>query len=214
MLTLNLIREKPDEVVQRLMIKNFDASKIISEVVDLDKNRRSLKNLLDNKQAEVNLISKKIGELMRINRKEDADSNRQRTADLKSEIKNISDQLAEAEQKLEKILVQIPNLPSTLVPEGKIPGENVEVRSGGIMPALSETAVPHWDLARTCNIIDFDLGSKLTGAGFPVYQGMGSKLQRSLINFFLDENIIAGYQEIMPPLMVNEKIRFWNRSAP
>lgn len=214
MLTLNQIREKPDEIVERLRIKNFEAGRIIAEVLDLDKNRRSLKNMLDTKQAEVNLLSKNIGEMMRTDRKEDAEGYRKKTTLLKEEIRNGSEQHALTEKQIEEILIQIPNVPSFLVPEGKNAESNVMVRSGGSMRALPESALPHWDLARMSNIIDFDLGSKLTGAGFPVYLGAGSKLQRSLISFFLDENIKAGYIEIMPPLMVNEESGFGTGQLP
>jgi seryl-tRNA synthetase len=214
MLTLNLIRENTDEVIRRLQVKNFDARKIVEELLGVDVNRRMLQNNLDGRQAELNSTSKTIGDLIKNNRKEEAETARNRTAALKEEIKEISVQLADAELRLEKILVILPNLPHTSVPVGKGAGENVEVRNGGDMPVLPVNAVPHWDLAKKYDIIDFELGNKLTGAGFPVYKGQGSKLQRALINFFLEENVRAGYLEIMPPLMVNEDSGFGTGQLP
>jgi seryl-tRNA synthetase len=214
MLTLNLIRENTDEVIRRLLVKNFDARKIIEELLAVDVNRRMLQNNLDGRQSELNSTSKTIGDLIKSNRKEEAEKARNRTAILKEEIKEISGQLADAELSLEKILVILPNLPHTSVPVGKGAGENVEVRKGGNLPVLPANAVPHWDLAKKYDIIDFELGNKLTGAGFPVYKGQGAKLQRALINFFLEENVRAGYLEIMPPLMVNEDSGFGTGQLP
>jgi len=214
MLTINTIRENPEEVIRRLAIKNFEAGELVSEILELDVTRRQLKNTLDNRQAEVNASSRKIGELMQQNKKEEADSAKQLTTELKEEIRNIDGQLADTEARLDKILIRLPNLPSPKVPPGKAAADNVVVRSGGEMPVLPETALPHWEITRICDIIDFDLGSKLTGAGFPVYKGAGAKLQRALISFFLDENINAGYLEIMPPLMVNEDSGYGTGQLP
>lgn len=214
MLTLKLIRENPQDILQRLNIKNFDAGKLISEILELDKECRIKKSTLDNKQAEVNATSKKIGELMRMNNQEAAKSVQQQTSVLKEEIKALNRELIENEEKLEKILILIPNLPSNRVPPGNNSDDNIEVRSGGTLPQLPETALAHWELARIYDIIDFEQGNKLTGAGFPVYKGIGAKLQRSLINFFLDENIKAGYAEVWPPLMVNEDSGFGTGQLP
>lgn len=214
MLTLKLIRENPQDILQRLNIKNFDAGKLISEILELDKECRIKKSTLDNKQAEVNATSKKIGELMRMNNQEAAKSAQQQTSVLKEEIKALNRELIENEEKLEKILILIPNLPSNRVPPGNNSDDNIEVRSGGTLPQLPETALAHWELARIYDIIDFEQGNKLTGAGFPVYKGIGAKLQRSLINFFLDENIKAGYAEVWPPLMVNEDSGFGTGQLP
>jgi seryl-tRNA synthetase len=214
MLTLNQIRENTDEVIRRLQVKNFDAGKIVEELLAIDLNRRMLQNNLDGKQAELNNTSKTIGELIKNNMKADAEKARNRTAALKEELKEISGRLSDAESNLEKILVILPNLPHTSVPLGKGAGENVEVRKGGDMPVLPVNAVPHWDLAKKYDIIDFELGNKLTGAGFPVYKGQGARLQRALINFFLEENVRAGYLEIMPPLMVNEDSGFGTGQLP
>ncbi|MBN2481358.1 MAG: serine--tRNA ligase [Bacteroidales bacterium] len=214
MLTISQIRENPDEILQRLSIKNFDAKDLVSEILDLDINRRLTKSELDNKQAMVNATSKTIGGLIKSNLHREAESAQKQTSALKEEIKILSRQLAEIEEKLEQLLIRIPNLPAPQVPPGKTSADNVEVRSGGMMPVLPENALPHWDLARICDIIDFELGNKLTGSGFPVYKGMGSKLQRALINFFLDENIKAGYIEVIPPLMVNEDSGFGTGQLP
>jgi seryl-tRNA synthetase len=214
MLTLNQIRENTEEVILRLQVKNFDSRKIIEELLAVDANRRTLQNNLDGKQAELNNTSKKIGELIKSNKKDEADTARNLTTTLKEEIKEISDRLNEAGKHLEKILLILPNLPHSSVPPGKSAADNVEVRKGGRMPELPPNAVPHWDLAKKYDIIDFELGNKLTGAGFPVYKGQGSKLQRALINFFLEENIRAGYTEIMPPLMVNEDSGFGTGQLP
>ncbi len=214
MLTLSFIRENPDEVIRRLQVKNFNAAPVVGELLELDKSRRALQNQADGKQAEMNSTSKTIGELLKTGRKEEAESARNLTATLKEEIRVLGTQLADAESRLEKLLITLPNLPHTSVPVGKGAEDNVLVRQGGTMPELAPDAVPHWDLAKKYDIIDFELGNKLTGAGFPVYKGQGSKLQRALINFFLEANISAGYLEIMPPLMVNEDSGFGTGQLP
>ncbi len=214
MLTLNVIRENTDEVIRRLQVKNFDAAKIIEEIVSLDKSRRSIQNTMDGRQAELNTTSKAIGELIRTNRKEEAEAARNKTFLLKDEIKELGIQLSDAETRLDKILVVLPNLPHSSVPPGKSAEDNLEIRKGGEMPVLPADAVPHWDLAKKYDIIDFELGNKLTGAGFPVYKGQGARLQRALINFFLEENVRAGYLEIMPPLMVNEDSGYGTGQLP
>jgi len=214
MLTLNLIREHTDEVIRRLQVKNFDARNIVEELLALDTTRRSLQNNLDGKQAELNNTSRMIGDLIRNNHREEAEKARNQTAILKDDIREISNQLGETEKKLEKVLITLPNIPHVTVPAGKGAGENEEVRKGGNIPVLPAKALPHWDLAKKYDIIDFELGNKLTGAGFPVYKGKGAKLQRALINFFLEENIRAGYIEILPPLMVNEDSGFGTGQLP
>jgi seryl-tRNA synthetase len=214
MLTLNLIRENTDEVIRRLQVKNFDAARIIEEIVLLDKSRRSIQNSMDGKQAELNTTSKAIGELIRTNRKEEAETARNKTFILKDEIKELGVQLGDTESRLDKILVVLPNLPHSSVPPGNSAEDNLEIRKGGEMPDLPPDALPHWDLAKKYDIIDFELGNKLTGAGFPVYKGQGARLQRALINFFLEENVRAGYLEIMPPLMVNEDSGFGTGQLP
>lgn len=214
MLTLNLIKERADEVIDRLRIKNFDAKQLVEDIIAIDQERRSTQNKLDHIQSELKIISKDIGNLIQSNRKEEAEQKKIQTDQLKKQIESLSDALSNIELKLRGLLVRLPNLPSQQVPSGTGADENVIVRKGGILPQLPENALPHWDLAKIYDIIDFELGNKLTGAGFPVYKDKGSKLQRALINFFLDENIKAGYIEVMPPLMVNEDSGFGTGQLP
>jgi len=214
MLTLNLIREKTAEVIRALQVKNFDAKNLVEEIIALDEERRSTQNKLDGIQAELNAISKEIGSLMQSKRREEAETKKILTVGLKKDIDTLTAVLASSETALRNLLIRLPNLPSQSVPRGNSAGDNVVVRAGGTMPQLSADALPHWDLAKIYDIIDFELGNKLTGAGFPVYKGQGSRLQRALINFFLDENILAGYLEVMPPLMVNEDSGFGTGQLP
>jgi seryl-tRNA synthetase len=214
MLTLNLIREKTDEVVRRLGIKNFDAKKLTADILLLDDERRSTQSKLDGTQSELNQISREIGILMKSHQKDEAEVQKKRTLLLKQDIELLSEKLMGIETELRTLLIRIPNLPSDSVPAGKSAESNRVEREGGQMPSLHAGAVPHWDLARELDIIDFELGNKLTGAGFPVYKGQGAKLQRALINFFLEENIQAGYTEILPPFMVNEDSGFGTGNLP
>jgi seryl-tRNA synthetase len=214
MLTLAIIREKTEEVIQRLKVKNFHAEEIVNRILELDKNRRSLQYLQDSKQNEMNTISKSIGSLIREGRKEEAEASRQKTTDLKEEIKKISQQFEAYESDLNALLILLPNIPHHSVPTGRGAEDNAVVREGGKMPSLAENALPHWDLAKKYDIIDFELGNKITGAGFPLYKGKGAKLQRALINFFLDENQRAGYIEYMPPLMVNHDSGYGTGQLP
>ena len=214
MLTINLIREKSDEVIRRLQVKNFDAREPVKDILALDEERRSTQNRLDGIQAELNALSKEIGGLIKANRTEEAEAKKNMTATLKKEIDTLAASLAGNEALLRNILVKLPNLPSQYVPAGTGAEDNIVERGGGAMPKLAADALPHWDLARIYDIIDFELGNKLTGAGFPVYKGQGAKLQRALISFFLDENTSAGYLEVMPPLMVNEDSGFGTGQLP
>ena len=214
MLTLNLIREKTDEVIHRLQVKNFDAKSLVQEIIALDEERRTTQNKLDGIQSDLNNISKEIGTLIKSNKKEEAEVKKSLTVQLKREIDTLATSLAVNESTLKNLLIKLPNLPSQYVPEGNGADGNIIDREGGKMPQLTFDALPHWDLAKIYDIIDFELGNKLTGAGFPVYKGQGAKLQRALINFFLDENIKAGYLEMMPPLMVNEDSGFGTGQLP
>ncbi len=214
MLTLAIIREKARDVIQRLRVKNFDAEKIVHRILELDKTRRSMQQLQDSKQNELNILSKSIGSLMKEGRKEEAEASRQKTTDLKEEIRQISQQYEAYESDLNALLIQLPNMPHPSVPAGRGAEDNVIVREGGTTPSMAENALPHWDLAKKYDIIDFELGNKITGAGFPLYKGKGAKLQRALINFFLDENQRAGYIEIMPPLMVNQDSGYGTGQLP
>jgi seryl-tRNA synthetase len=214
MLTLTLIRENSDFVIDRLHVKNYKGEEIIHQILDNDRQRRELQSNQDNRQAELNSLSKEIGVFFKNGEKDKAEAAREKTLQLKEDIKKLSQQLNETQEKLNNLLVQVPNLPHVSVPEGKNAADNIEVRKGGIMPDLTSDAVPHWNLAAKYDIIDFELGNKLTGAGFPVYNGKGAKLQRALINFFLDENEKAGYKEVMPPIMVNEDSGFGTGQLP
>ena len=214
MLTLKVIRENKEEVIKRLAVKNFEGKEIIEKVIVLDDSRKAIQLQLDGNLAEQNNIAKQIGKLFSEGKAEEANAAKQRTADLKEQSKLLSQKFGEAEKELNQTLVKIPNLPHSSVPLGHGANDNEEVRSGGSIPKLHEGAQPHWELTKKYDIIDFELGVKLTGAGFPVYKGKGAKLQRALINFFLDENTAAGYQEIQPPLMVNEDSGYGTGQLP
>lgn len=203
MLTLKYITENTEEVITRLAKKNFDGSAIIAQVVELDNVRKSTQVLVDTASAELNSLSKEIGLLFKQGRQDEAAQAKEKTVELKESIKTLGDQQASAEQKLNELLVQIPNLPHASVPAGKHAEDNLIERTGGVMPNLHADAVPHWDLAKKYDLIDFELGVKISGAGFPVYKGKGARLQRALINFFLDNAREAGYLEIQPPYVVN-----------
>ncbi|MDP4224506.1 MAG: serine--tRNA ligase, partial [Bacteroidota bacterium] len=214
MLTINLIRDKKDFVISRLKIKNFNAEEIVERILAIDSSRREVQAKADSLQGEMHRISKEIGTLIKEGRNEEADKARERTYSIKEEIKSLSEKLSalEADQKNE--IVRLPNLPHELVAAGFGAENNVKVREGGRIPDLPDNALAHWDLIRKYDIIDFELGIKLTGAGFPVYKGKGAKLERSLISFFLDEGIKAGYTEMMPPIMVNEDSGFGTGQLP
>jgi seryl-tRNA synthetase len=213
MLTLKTIREQTPFVIERLLIKNFNAAPLIREIIAVDDKRKALQTTLDGNLAEQNTIAKQIGGFMKEGNREAAETAKQQVGKLKDLSKDLEQQLAEATQKLNAILVQLPNLPSEQVPAGHTPEDNVVIREGGAKPVLPQN-MPHWELAKKYDIIDFDLGVKLTGAGFPVYKGKGAKLQRALIAYFLDKNIAAGYQEVQPPLMVNEASGFGTGNLP
>ncbi len=203
MLTLQQIKSNPAEVVERLAIKGFDGKEAIDKVLALDEQRRLLQLDNDNKAAELNRIAASIGSLMKEGKREEAEQAKSQVAGLKEAQRTIAQQLAETEQEQHNLLVTIPNLPCAMVPRGTSAADNVVEKTGGPMPELGEDALPHWDLAKKYNLIDFDLGVKITGAGFPVYIGKGARLQRALIQFFLDEANKAGYLGIEPPYAVN-----------
>lgn len=214
MLTINLIREKKEFVIERLKIKNFDAEDIIERILKLDSTRREIQSRSDAMQADLNRISKEIGTFIRDGKKQESETAKVRTYDLKEQIKVSTDRLTGLDNELRNEIVRLPNLPHELVAPGHGADDNVKVREGGIIPSLPDSALPHWDLIKKYDIIDFDLGIKLTGAGFPVYKGKGAKLERALISFFLDEGVKAGYTEIMPPIMVNEDSGFGTGQLP
>jgi len=203
MLTLKVITEQPEEVIRRLAVKHFDAKEIIAKITELDKQRRNSQSELDSNLAELNKISRTIGQLMQQGKKEEAAAARDRVAEMKDGNKRLEEAKATAEEEMHKLLVLIPNMPHESVPEGKGAEDNVVVKDGGIIPELPADALPHWELCKKYDIIDFELGVKISGAGFPVYKGYGCRLQRALINFFLDNAREAGYLEIEPPYVVN-----------
>lgn len=203
MLTLKTINENPEEVVKRLEKKHFDGKELINRILEIDKLRKQTQTALDNNLSEQNGLSKQIGQLMKEGHKLEADAAKARVSEIKEGSKLLEDTLRQAEKDLQDILVLIPNLPSDEVPEGKTPEDNVIEKTGGTIPELDKNALPHWELAKKYDLIDFELGVKITGAGFPVYKGKGARLQRALINFFLDSAREAGYTEVQPPYVVN-----------
>lgn len=203
MLTIKTITENRDEVIRRLAVKHFDATAYIDKVIELDTIRRNTQSTLDANLAEINSISKKIGGLMKEGKKEEAEAAKAQVSELKETSKKLDTTKDDAEKKIRDILFLIPNLPHHSVPEGRNAEDNKCEKMGGTIPTLSENALPHWDLAKKYNLIDFELGVKITGAGFPVYIGQGARLQRALIDFFLDQASEAGYTEIQPPYVIN-----------
>jgi seryl-tRNA synthetase len=215
MLTIKLIREQRSEVIRRLKIKNFDAEMLVDKIILKDEERKEIQNKLDQCLAESNNIAKLVGQLFKEGKQAEANAAKEKTASLKIEARDLGNLQNEAERALYELIVLLPNLPGEQVPEGRTPQDNVIVRSGGSMPELNKAeVVPHWDLAKKYDLIDFELGNKITGAGFPVYKGKGAKLQRALISFFLDKAIESGYFEVMPPLMVNEASGFGTGQLP
>jgi seryl-tRNA synthetase len=214
MLTINLIREKKEFIIERLKVKNFDAEEIVNGILTLDISRREIQSKTDMMQAEMNRLSREIGSLMKNGKSDEAEAAKEKTYSLKEEIKAFPDKLIPIEDALKNEILRLPNLPHGSVAPGHGADDNVKVREGGVMPLMSESALPHWDLIKKYDIIDFELGIKLTGAGFPVYKGKGAKLERALINFFLDEGVKAGYIEMMPPIMVNEDSGFGTGQLP
>lgn len=214
MLTINLIRENKDFVIERLRVKNFDATETVDKILELDQMRREIQSKFDQAQGDMNRISKEIGIMMKEGRKDEAARAKEKTGSLKEETRSLSERLASLEDELKTEIIKLPNLPHNLVAPGQGADDNVKVREGGVIPVLPEGALAHWDLIKKYDIIDFDLGTKLTGAGFPVYKGKGARLERSLISFFLDEAVKAGYTELMPPIIVNEDSGFGTGQLP
>ena len=214
MLTIKQIKEDKEAVVRKLAKKGFDAAAIIDEVLTLDDKRKTAQQTLDNTLAEQNALAKEIGGLMKSGNKEEAEVKRARVAELKAIGKELDEEKTAAESALRNLLLTIPNLPADIVPEGKHAEDNLVVKMGGEMPKLGKGAVPHWDLAKTYDLIDFELGVKISGAGFPVYKGYGARLQRALINFFLDNAREAGFLEVQPPYVVNEDSGYGTGQLP
>jgi seryl-tRNA synthetase len=214
MLQISYIRENKDKVITALAKKHMDAGAIVSAIILLDENRRSTQVALDNTLAEANKLSSAIGEMMKNGEKAKAEILKQRTTQLKETSKELSEKLEAFANDLTQKMYLLPNLPADIVPEGKTPEENLNVFQEGEIPVLYEGAQPHWELVKKYDIIDFELGVKITGAGFPVYKGKGAKLQRALISYFLDKNTEAGYQEFQVPHLVNEASGYGTGQLP
>ncbi len=215
MLQLSVLREQTDLVLSGLIKKNYkNATQEVQNILDLDSQRRSLQARHDEEQARANNLAREIGALMKNGRKDEAEDLKAETVALKTTTKNLAEELSEIEKNLQNALVKLPNLPHSSVPEGKTPEDNEIVYQHGNIPALPANALPHWELIKKYDIIDFELGNKITGAGFPVYKKQGARLQRALINFFLDEALKAGYSEIQPPILVNEASGYGTGQLP
>ncbi len=214
MLQVPFIRENQDLVIERLAKRNIDARQMVSEVISLDEERRNLQSKLDNTLAESNALSKEIGMLFKSGQVEKANEVKAKTSGLKEASKELTEQLNTTSNQLDELLYKIPNVPHQLVPEGNTDEDNEEVFRQGDIPELVSGALPHWELAKKYDIIDFELGNKITGAGFPVYKGKGAKLQRALISYFLDKNTAAGYEEVQVPHLVNEASGFGTGQLP
>ncbi len=214
MLTLKVINENPNEVINRLYKKNFDAKEIVTQIIELDAIRRNSQTSLDGILSEINSISKSIGFFIKNNKKEEASVAKDKVNSLKEISKDLETKLKSAQEEIEKLLVTVPNLPHNSVQKGKGAEDNQIEREGGMMPSIPKDALPHWELAKKYNIIDFELGVKITGAGFPVYKGKGARLQRALINFFLDNAYDTGYLEVQPPYLVNNDSGFGTGQLP
>lgn len=214
MLTLKYIAENSEDVLKRLKKKHFDGEQLISKVLELNAERKKTQYDADSIAAEINKISKEIGSLYKQGKTSEADALKQKTIELKESIKLLEEKQNQIEATLNEILVQIPNLPHESVPEGKLAEDNHVERTGGKIPSLPADALPHWDLAKKYDIIDFETGVKITGAGFPLYKGKCAQLQRALINFFLDNARAAGYMEVQPPYVVNEASAYATGQLP
>ena len=214
MLTIQQIKADPQYIISRLAVKGFQAEKPIARIIALDDLRRDLQHKNDTAAAELKKKADSIGRLMKEGKKDEASAAKEGVAVLKEEQKAIAEELARTEDAIRDELLNIPNIPCEAVPAGKTAEDNVEEKTGGKMPELGADALPHWDLAKKYNLIDFDLGVKITGAGFPVYIGKGAKLQRALIQFFLDEASAAGYLEVQPPYVVNEASGYGTGQLP
>lgn len=214
MLQVNYIRENREKVLERLAVRNFKQPELVDQIISIDEDRRQTQTSLDNLSAEANAAAKQIGELMRNGKKEEAEAIKTQTSAHKEHIKKLGDQLAELEEQQYQLIVQLPNLPFHLVKTGSTADDNEIVLTHGEPSALPTNALPHWELAAKYDIIDFELGVKITGAGFPVYKGKGARLQRALINFFLDHATAAGYKEMQVPHLVNAASGFGTGQLP
>ena len=214
MLQINFLRDNKQEVIEKLKVKNFDASSIIDEVITLDDNRKSIQQESDELLSRANSIAKEIGILFKEGKGTETNDLKEESAQIKEKTKSLQSTLSDTEHQIWEKLVQIPNIPHFLVPNGKSDADNETIKEVGEIPQLSDNKKPHWDLCSQYKLIDFELGNKITGAGFPVYTNKGAKLQRSLISYFLDKNIDDGYEEFQPPYMVNEDSAFGTGQLP
>ncbi|MBN9298670.1 MAG: serine--tRNA ligase [Filimonas sp.] len=214
MLQVTVLRQETEKVKERLAVKLFKQPELVDRIVALDDERKKLQASFDETQSKVNSASKEIGKLMSQGNKDAAEQFRADVAQWKTELEPLKEKMASVEKALHDTLILLPNLPSTRVPVGKTPEDNEVVREGGVKPTLAAGAVPHWDLIKKYDLVDFETGAKLTGSGFPVYKGKGAKLQRALVQYFLDYNITAGYTEYIPPFMVNEASAYGTGQLP
>lgn len=214
MLQLNYIRENRDTVIERLAVKHFKEIGLVDEIISLDEDRRKIQSESDALSAEANAAAKQIGDLMRQGKKEEAETVKSKSSGYKEQVKQLLDQLGTIEAQLNEKIVQLPNLPHQSVPAGVSAEDNEVVLSHGEIPALSDEALPHWELLNKYDIVDLELGVKVAGAGFPIYKGKGAKLQRALINFFLDQAAEEGYEEVQVPILVNEDSAFATGQLP
>jgi seryl-tRNA synthetase len=214
MLQVNVLRQKPDWVKERLAVKNFKQLELVNEVIALDDERKKLQTDYDNIQAKINSASKEIGKLMAEGKKDEAEKLKSEVAGYKLQVNSLNEKMNVIEKSLHDQLVQLPNIPNEKVPRGNSPEENEVVRKGGEVPVLPTNAIPHWELITKYNIVDFETGSKITGRGFPLYKGKGAKLQRALIQYFLDYNTAAGYTEYIPPFIVNKDSAYGTGQLP
>ena len=214
MLTLQTIKADPEYVIKRLAVKGFDGSTVIRQILDLDAERRSLQQKTESDASRLKKISSSIGSLMKEGRAAEAEAAKSEVNAIKEETKKMQARLGECETEMHTLLLTVPNMPCEAVPEGLTADDNVVEKTGGAMPELGEDALPHWELAKKYNLIDFELGVKVTGAGFPFYIGKGARMQRALIQFFLDEAWKAGYTEVEPPFVVNEASGYGTGQLP
>ena len=214
MLQISNIKKNTQEVIDKLSVKNFEATDIINKLLSIDNDRKIIQKTLDDKLSESKTISKEIGKLFKEGKIEEANNKKQRTSEIKKDVKALNKKLNDITEELNSLLILLPNIPHSSVPRGKTSEDNEIIYQEGNINKLGTESLPHWELASKYDIIDFDLGSKITGAGFPVYKGKGARLQRALINFFLDEAIKAGYKEIQPPLVVNEASGYGTGQIP
>lgn len=214
MLSLKYLRENKSDVIQGLAKRNFTDTALIDQIISLDQKRRKTQSQLDELLAEANTIAKQIGQLFKTGKADEAQVLKERSGEIKKQSKALQEELQITEKELQEARVQVPNVPKSIVPAGSTEEDNEVVRNVGEIPTLMEGAIPHWELAKKYDLIDFDLGSKITGAGFPVYKGKGARLQRALINYFLDHNTSAGYQETQVPHLVNEDSAYGTGQLP